>query len=987
MPIKNCYECVAASREQRAAGQVRRRGLIARRSKLATSHLQLTALLLLSSLLFSFTPIDPPGDYSKLDDGIIVRLKKKALNGARLVKLQAVTDRIIHVTASPLDSFVQNRSLMVVNTKRPPVKWDIKESGEAITLYTSSISASISLATGQISFTDKAGRLLTRDAEAGDKTFLPETVDGEKAFALKQVFESPDDEAFYGLGQHQDGTMNYKGGQVELLQNNTEVAIPFLVSSKHYGILWDNYSITRVGDSRPFEPLSTLKLYAADGSVGGLTATYANKNNAAEVWVSRREQAISYDYLPSMAAFPKNVVLGKAAVTWQGFIEPDNSGLYHFLFRYAGYAKIWVDGQLLADRWRQAWNPGTVVLPVSLVKGKKIAVKIEWLPDGDESYISLKWMGPQQGAARHQWALSSEMGDAIDYYMVYGATMDEVIGGYREMTGAAPMMPKWAMGLWQSRERYKTQAEILETVAEFRKRQIPLDNIVLDWSYWKENEWGSQDFDSSRFPDATGMIKTLHDKYNTHFMISVWPKFYEGIPNYNYFNEKGWLFKGNIINRQRDWIGKGYVSTFYDAFNPHAREAFWDLMNRHLFSKGVDAWWMDATEPDIHSNAPVEERKKLMSPMALGSSTRYFNAFPLLNAEAVYDGQRRADPDKRVFILTRSAYAGQQRYAAATWSGDIAARWHDMKSQIAAGINFSLSGLPWWTMDIGGFAVEKKFEHAQGKDLEEWREQMTRWYQFGTFCPLFRVHGQFPYREIYNVAPETHPAYQSMLYYDKLRYRLMPYIYSMTGKICHEGYTIMRGLMMDFPGDTAVKNIGDQYMFGPSLLVNPVYEKGAQSRSVYLPAGNGWYDFYSGKYYDGGRRINAAAPLERMPLFVKEGAIVPFGPDIQYTNERPADTISLFVYTGGDGHFSLYEDEGNNYNYEQGAFAVIPFDYNEQAKELSIGERKGGFNGMLQQRTFRIIWVGKDRERAAEPGTAADATVSYDGKKIIIPMK
>ena len=931
--------------------------------------------------------LNPPGDYSKLEDGIIVRLKKRTPNGPRLVRLQAVTDRIIHVTASPLDSFIQRRSLMVADKKRAPVKWDIKESTESITLTTAALSASISLATGQISFTDKAGRPLTREAAGGGKTFLPETVDGERSFGLKQVFESPDDEAFYGLGQHQDGVMNYKGGQVELLQNNTEVAVPFVVSNKKYGILWDNYSITRVGDSRPFKPLSALRLYAAKGSGGGLTATYANKKNLSEVWMSRREQAIDYDYLPSLARLPAGIKLGNAAVSWEGVIEPEYSGLYRFLFRYAGYAKIWIDGQLLADRWRQPWNPGTVLLPVKLVKGKKTPVKVEWLPDGEESYISLKWLDPVQGAAKHQWALQSELGDVIDYYMVYGATMDEVIGGYREITGAAPVMPKWSMGLWQSRERYKTQEEIMSTVAEFRKRQIPLDNIVLDWSYWEENKWGSQEFDSLRFPDAAGMIKTLHEKYKSHFMISVWPKFYEGIANYNYFNEKGWLFPRSIANRQRDWIGKGYVSTFYDAFNPKAREAFWGLMNRHLYTKGVDAWWMDATEPDIHSNASIEERKQLMSPTALGSSTRYFNAFPLLNAEAVYEGQRRTNPGKRVFILTRSAYAGQQRYASTTWSGDIASRWHDMKTQVTAGINFSLSGIPYWTMDIGGFAVEKRFEHAQGKDLEEWRELMTRWYQFGAFCPIFRVHGQFPYREIYNVAPEEHPAYKSMLYYDKLRYRLMPYIYSIAGKTWQDHYTIMRGLVMDFPADTAVKNIGDQYMFGPSLLVNPVYEPGVESRKLYLPAGSGWYDFYTGKYYNGGQHLDAAAPAERMPLFVKEGAIIPFGPDIQWVDEKPADTISLFVYTGRDGHFTLYEDEGDNYNYENGAFSVIPIDYNEQAGELRIGERKGHFNGMLQQRVIRVTSVRKDKQRAGNPDMAADQTILYNGQQLIIKMK
>jgi alpha-D-xyloside xylohydrolase len=298
-----------------------------------------------------------------------------------------------------------------------------------------------------------------------------------------------------------------------------------------------------------------------------------------------------------------------------------------------------------------------------------------------------------------------------------------------------------------------------------------------------------------------------------------------------------------------------------------------------------------------------------------------------------------------------------------------------------------MSGIPYWTMDIGGFAVEKKDEKAQGKDLEEWREQMARWYQFGAFCPLFRVHGQFPYREIYNTAPEDHPAYKSMLYYDRLRYRLMPYIYSLSGKTWQEGYTIMRGLVMDCGADTAVQRIDDQYMFGPSLLVNPVYEPGAQSRQVYLPGTTGWYDFYTGKYYDGGQQLKAAAPYEQLPLFVKEGSIIPFGPAIQYTEEKPADTIALYVYTGKDAHFSLYEDENDNYNYENGAYATISFDYNEQTKELTIGNREGNFSGMLQKRTFTINWIKKNEAQSLNLDQPAGTVVPYTGEKISIKMK
>lgn len=374
-----------------------------------------------------------------------------------------------------------------------------------------------------------------------------------------------------------------------------------------------------------------------------------------------------------------------------------------------------------------------------------------------------------------------------------------------------------------------------------------------------------------------------------------------------------------------------------------------------------------------------------MTPTALGPAAEYLNAYPLENAKGIYEGQRSVDPNKRVFLLTRSGFAGSQHYGAAIWSGDIGARWQDMKAQISAGINFSMSGIPYWTMDIGGFVVENRFEHpTNNKDLEEWRELNTRWYQFGAFAPLFRVHGQYPYRELYNIAPENHPAYQSMLYYDKLRYRLMPYIYSLAGQTYHTDYTIMRGLVMDFQNDTAVRHIGDQYMFGPSLLINPVYTYKATSRPVYLPANTGWYDLYSGQYQKGGQYITAAAPYERMPVYVKEGAIIPFGPELQYTGEQAANPITLYVYTGKDGQFILYEDEDTNYNYEKGQYATIPISYNEATKALAIGQRKGSFRGMMNKRNFRIIWISADKPKALDFNQKADKEVTYSGKALTI---
>jgi alpha-D-xyloside xylohydrolase len=588
---------------------------------------------------------------------------------------------------------------------------------------------------------------------------------------------------------------------------------------------------------------------------------------------------------------------------------------------------------------------------------------------------------------KNQISFFSVVGDQIDYYFIHGEKSDDLIRGYRTITGKAVMMPKWAMGLWQCRERYKSQEELLKMVKEFRQRGIPLDNIVQDWNYWPEDKWGSHEFDSKRFPDAKAMVEELHEDLNTRLMISVWPKFYEGIEHYEEFREKGWLYMRNIEKRQKDWIGPGYVSTFYDPYAEGARRLFWKQINEKLFSLGIDAWWLDATEPDIQSNLSLPEWHRRIGPTALGSAERYLNTYSLMNAKGIYEGQRQTEVDKRVFILTRSAFAGQQRYAAATWSGDVASRWEDLKNQIPAGLNFCLSGLPYWTTDIGGFAVEPRYEKPNKEDLAEWRELNTRWFQYGTFTPLFRVHGQFPFREMYNIAPQNHPAYQTMLAYDKLRYRLMPYIYSLTGMVTLEDYTIMRALVMDFGKDPKVLNIADQFMFGPSLLINPVTDYQVRSRAVYLPESAGWYEFKTGKFYQGAQTITAKAPYTDMPIFVKAGSLLPFGPEIHYSDEKPADPIVLYVYTGDNACFNLYEDENINYNYEKGLYAIIPINYNEKKKQLTFEQRQGEFPGMLKERTFRIVWITPENQQALDVDAAGDEVVTYRGEKIIINRK
>ena len=935
-------------------------------------------------ILFSLAVSQNIFSYEKQDDGIILKINKRKDTDPRLIKIEVCNDNIIRIIASPADTFSTRKSLMVNKTDWKPVKWSVKEEGNLIKISTANVIVTIDSATGRIAFYNSENHLLLEEKAGGGKIISTAEVMGEKTYHIQQLFEPSNDEAYYGLGQHQNGIMNYKGHDVDLWQYNIIAVNPLLISNKNYGILPDNNSRTKFGDIRDYLPINSLKLFDKNGVNGGLTAEYFKDTSFNNLFTSRVESRIEHEFIDVNDAYPEGFAQNVAAVRWSGEIECAKPGIHKFRLYSCGYTKMWLNGKLVVDSWRQNWLPWTHMLRLNMEPGKRYKIKIEWIHTG--GYIGLNYLSPEDNDLKNYTSLYSEVADQIDYYFIYGNNIDQVIHGYREITGKATMMPKWAMGFWQCRERYKTQDELLSVVKEFRKRQIPIDNIVQDWFYWKEDQWGSHQFDSTRYPDPDGMVKELHNDLHTHIMISVWPKFYVGIKHYEEFKEHGWLYMRNVEKGQKDWVGPGYVSTFYDPYSEGARELYWKQINNNLFVKGFDALWLDATEPDICSNLSREETRLRENPTALGTAARYLNTYSLMNSKAVYKGQRKSNPDQRVFILTRSAFAGQQRYSAVTWSGDIASRWEDLSNQIPAGLNFSLSGLPYWTTDIGGFAVEQRYEHPDKANLAEWRELMTRWFQFGTFCPLFRVHGQYPYREMFNVAPEDHPAYKTMLAYDKLRYRLMPYIYSLTGMVTQNDYTIMRALVMDFGYDKNVLNIGDQFMFGPALLINPVTKYKERKRDVYLPSGTGWYDLKSGKYFKGGEIIEADAPYTDIPVFVKEGSIIPCGPALQYSTEKPADPIRLFIYTGSNCSFNLYEDEDTNYNYEKGMFSITPLKYNEKNHEIIIGERQGKFPGMLEKRTFEIIWIDKENPSGLKFDSKPDSVIKYDGTQQIIKM-
>ena len=581
----------------------------------------------------------------------------------------------------------------------------------------------------------------------------------------------------------------------------------------------------------------------------------------------------------------------------------------------------------------------------------------------------LYWNNMSRGRFNNRFVqatyFSSEVADTIDYYFLYGPELDKVVAGYRELTGAAPMFGKWAYGFWQCKNRYQSQAELLGVAQKYRDLKIPIDNLVQDWFWW--NRKGEHVF-NPKYPDPKAMIDQLHSE-NFHLMISVWPFFEPGSIAYDTMDKNGWFVDRTVIAKPPYHKDKMAV---YDASNPDARKYYWQLMNDGLFKLGIDAWWLDTTEPETEGR---EENIQLNHKLAIGSGNRYVNIFPLMTTTAVYEGQRAASEQKRVFILSRSAFAGSQRNAVTAWSGDINSDWITFQRQIPAGLNYAVSGLPYWTTDIGGFT-------SANPDDPAFRELFIRWFQFGTFSPIFRVHGTrtTDQNELWSYGAEAQKILTS---YDRLRYRLMPYIYSMAWRVTSDSYTPMRPLAMDFRSDPRALNIGDQYMFGPALLVTPVTEPGADTRRMYLPKST-WYDFWTGRKLEGGATITTAAPLDRLPLFVRAGSILPMGPDVQYAAEKPADPIELRIYRGADGSFTLYEDENDGYNYEKGVFATIPITWQDSSQTLTIGERKGTFPGMLRSRTFHVVFVGENHGAGIDPTAKSDKTMTYSGRAISI---
>lgn len=937
------------------------------------------------------------GSFEKTTTGVVAKIDQGAV---KEVRLEVMSDNIIHVVK--LDKHGKSLTPSLMTVAAPcACNFTVAKSGDgaqtaSVTLKAGKISATVSLKRGEVQFYNAKGEaFLSQSSES----LVPVNIDGQPFLAIKEGFNPGTKDAYYGLGQHQNAQMNLNGEDVLLAQHNMDVAVPFVVSDKNYGVLWDNNSISRFGDPKPYGPMARdLKLVDDEGKAGGLTARYYVDG---KLVLTRHENDVAYKYLKDVAEnWPKEIgslkSLKDVKVVWDATLTSDKSGIHKMQLYASDYATLSLDGKQILDVWRQGWNPWYHNFEVKFTKGQPIKLHLEWKPAG--GMVAITHNDPLPDAERHSLTFSSEIAQSINYYVIDADNMDGVIAGYRHLTGQAPMMPKWAYGFWQSRQRYETQDQLLDTVHEYRKRGWPLDNIVQDWFYWPENGWGSHDFDKARFPDPKGMVDDVH-KNHAHVMLSIWGKFYPNTDNYKEFASKGHMWTKNVENGDLDWVGSGYKNSHYDPYTQEARDIYYRQLKGKLVDLGFDAWWMDNSEPDVNSNTRPEDFKKLIGPTVYGAGEITFNPYSLMHTKAMIDGLDRDQPDTRQFILSRSGFAGIQRNAVAVWSGDTVARWNNLYDQISAGVSFSMSGIPNWTHDIGGYAQETRFQigdvgSAQENrstgtakidpaDLKEWQELNLRWFQFGALTPLFRSHGEVVKREIYNIAPEGSEMRDSMVWYDKLRYRLMPYIYSTASDIYYHSGTVMRGLVMDFPKDDQVKDIKDQYLFGHDLMVAPVYVYGARERSVYMPKGAAWYDFYTGDLYQGGTTVSVKAPASRIPLLVKAGAILPMGPVTQYVDEHPDAPITINVYSGADGQFSLYEDDGVTKAYTRGEFSRIPFSYKDKTGTLTIGERRGRYKGMVDKRRFKIHFIHAGIS-SSDNFDAADITVSYDGKAMTV---
>lgn len=845
------------------------------------------------------------GDYKRQPDKIDVPLPDGTLS------ICPLTDNAIRIKFYQ-DVESKLPELIFTSNGSAPL-FQVSESDAKIEMKTKDMIVSLDKETESLSFADQSGKVFLNE-KPGSRKLSPDSVMNEPCFVAEQRFESSADEYIFGLGQFQDGQYNLKNVTRQLIQVNSQIALPFIYSNKGYGLLWHQYGLT---DFNPADNAIALEKQERSAS---------NDDQMAEVTTTSGTQKVSQHQ--SLYAGQFNIPVDGVYSIFLDLGDMDNRQ----------YVEI--DGNPCIDI-TNFWLPPTACALVDLKAGDhqvQVVCKSSNTPN-----VSWKLTDDET-------TFRSPNAKELDYVVFYGPSADSVIASYRKLSGDAPLFPKWAYGFWQCRERYTSGEHLVETVQEFRKRNLPMDVIVQDWQYWGSRGWGVPQFDLDNYPNPSQFIKEIHDLH-AHFNISIWSN-----PDKNSEIGKTYVEKKRFIPNTK-WL---------DYFNPETRKEYWNTLKTNMFDFGVDSWWMDAVEP---------ENDALKGEMTYaGPGDFYRLTYPLMVSKAVYEGQREATSDKRVCILTRSAFLGQQRYGMINWSGDIGGTWDSYKRQIVAGLNYTMTGLPYWTTDIGGFFRPGESQYTD----ENFRELFVRWFQWGAFNPIFRVHGYQSETEPWKFGPDVEDNVRNML---NLRYRLLPYIYSEAWQITKNGSTLMRPLVMDFASDELALNQPYEFMFGKAFLVAPVTESGVQERTVYLPQSAAWFDFWTGKRFDGGQSIKAASPLDQIPLYVKAGSLIPMGPFIQYSTEK-IDPIEIRIYPGADGAFNLYEDENDNYDYENGAYSTIRFLWNDVQKTLTIKDRQGSFKGMLNDRTFQVVIVSPDHgSGVVSVNDQEGKVVKYTGKE------
>lgn len=846
---------------------------------------------------------------SKQKEKVVLELKQGLLS---LIPLNqnAVRIQFSQPGSAPMEELIYTEKL-------PVPEYEVTEDKQSLVLSLDGISVEFDKGTEVLTFKDANKRIILQE-KVGGRFMKVSSVQNEPTYQVEQRFVSPKDEYIYGTGQFQDGYLNIRGLTRRLTQVNTQISIPFILSSKGYGLLWNNYGLT---DFNPADQFVELTPTNASGEAVTVNTTGTSGNV--------RETRQTYSFTAS--------------------VDVPRSGSYSLLLdvgqRMARKYYLVIDGQKIVDV-NNLWLPPTTSAIVELTAGKH---DIEVQGERNDKPV-LYWRPVSE-----ETVFRSPVAQMLDY-TVFAGNGDEVIASYRELTGPAPMMPLWSLGYIHCRERYNTQAELLENAREFRERNLPIDMIVQDWQYWGKYGWNAMKFDEDRYPDPGSMMKELHEM-DVRLMISVWSKIDAQSEVGKQAKEKGYYIPGS------DWI---------DFFNPDAAAFYWQNFRTGLLKYGIDAWWQDATEPE---NDDLQNRRinREQTPGEV-----YRNVYPMYVSKTIYEGLRQDDPDRRAMIFTRSGFSGMQRYAAATWSGDVGHDWETLRRQIVGGLGQMATGLPWWTYDAGGF-----FRPGDQYTNTGYHEQLIRWIQVGTFFPLMRVHGYMSNTEPWRYGEKVE---HIIARYLDLRYRLLPYIYSQNAAVSFNGSTLMRPLVMDFPEDRFALEQNYQFMFGPSMLVAPVVESGVNRMKVYLPeCSAGWVDFWNGTPHKGGIFTDVNVDLMKTPLFVKAGSILPLGPQKQYAAEETEQPWEIRIYPGADGSYSVYEDEGINYNYEKGQFCTFDLKWNDSDKTLTISDKKGSFAGMKERMDFNIVIV------TPESGTGiyqskVNKSIVYEGKSMVISL-